>query len=141
MSATTELKHRDLTERIIGVYYQVYNELGCGFLESVYEEALAVALEEARLQFRRQAPLPVWFRGRQVGDFKADYIIDDLILVELKAAKVITESHEAQLLNYLSATALEVGRSTSAHAPGSGDWCSAYSAVSSPVLSPTGSLS
>ncbi len=109
MDGPTVLKHRELTERIIGLFYRVYSELGHGFLESVYEEAFAVALEEADLQFKRQVPLPVWFRGRRVGDFRADCVVEDRILVEFKAAQAITECFEAQLLNYLGATNIEVG--------------------------------
>jgi GxxExxY protein len=103
------LKHSALTEKIIGVFYDVYNELGHGFLESVYEQALAVAFSEAGLRSERQVPVSVWFRGRQIGDFRADMVVDDVVLLELKAARTIEQAHEKQLLNYLRATDIEVG--------------------------------
>jgi GxxExxY protein len=76
-SGSIELKHADLTETIIGVFYDVYNELGYGFLESVYEAAMAVALREAGLSAMRQVAVPVWFRGNTVGDFRADILVED----------------------------------------------------------------
>ena len=103
------LKHRELTEKIIGVFYEVYNELGHGFLESVYEEAMAVALPQAGLKLERQVPLRVTFRGAVVGDFRADLLVENAVLLELKAAREIEPVHEAQLLNYLRATQIEVG--------------------------------
>jgi GxxExxY protein len=103
------LKHQELTHKIIGVFYEVYNELGYGFLESVYEKALAVALAQAGLRVERQLPIPVWFRGHQVGDFAADLLVEQAVLLELKAAREFDSSHEAQLLNYLRATSIEVG--------------------------------
>jgi GxxExxY protein len=102
------LKHHELTEKVIGVFFDVYNELGHGFLESVYEEALAVALGEAGLEVQRQVPVPVWFRRRQI-DFKADLLVDNKVLLELKAARTIDLAHEKQLLHYLRATDIEVG--------------------------------
>lgn len=101
--------HSGLTEQIIAVFYEVYNELGYGFLESVYEEAMYRALCSHRLNARRQAPIPVWFRGEQIGDFRADLIVSDSVLIELKAARAFEPAHEAQLLNYLRATTIEVG--------------------------------
>jgi hypothetical protein len=85
------LKHRELTEKIIGVFYDVYNELGHGFLETIYEQALAIAL------------------AQQVGDFRADMRVDGKVLLEIKAARAIDQAHEKQLLNYLRATDIEVG--------------------------------
>jgi GxxExxY protein len=98
-----------LTGRIIGAFYEVYNELGQGFLASVYEKALAVALAMGGLRVGRQVPIPVWFRGHQVGDFRADLLVEDVVILELKADRVLEPVHEAQLLNYLRATAIEVG--------------------------------
>lgn len=72
------LIHRELTDKIIGVFYEVYNELGFGFLESVYEEAMTIALEEKGLQVEQQFPIPVWFRGRSLGNFQADLIVNNL---------------------------------------------------------------
>ncbi len=103
------LKHAELTDKIIGVYYDVYNELGYGFLESVYEESMAMALREAGLQLERQVAVPVLFRGHQVGDFRADLLVEHKILLELKAARTLDRSHEAQLLHYLRATEVETG--------------------------------
>ncbi|MGA8836183.1 MAG: GxxExxY protein [Candidatus Sulfotelmatobacter sp.] len=106
---TTRLKHSELTEKIIGVFYDVYNELGHGFLESTYAEALVVALQESGLRAAREVPVPVWFRGRKVGQYYADLIVEDVVLLELKAARTLESAHEAQLLHYLRATEVEVG--------------------------------
>jgi len=103
------LKHAELTDKIIGVYYDVYNELGYSFLESVYEESMAMALREAGLEAEPQVAVPVLFRGHQVGDFRADLLIEHKILLELKAARTLDRSHEAQLLHYLRATEIEIG--------------------------------
>ena len=102
-------KHKDLTEKIIGLFFQTYNELGYGFLESVYEEAFAITLASAGLRHQRQVPVPVWFRGTQIGDFRADFIVEEVVLLELKAARALEPAHDAQLLNYLRATNLEIG--------------------------------
>ena len=108
-AAPVGLKHSDLTEKIIGIFYDVYNELGYGFLESTYSEALVVAFEEARLIAAREVPVPVWFRGKKVGQYYADMMIEGVVLLELKAARTIDSAHEAQLLHYLRATEVEVG--------------------------------
>jgi GxxExxY protein len=104
-----KFKHGDLTDKIIGTFYEVYNELGFGFLESVYEEAMKMALEAKGLTVKQQVPVPVWFRGKKIGNFEADLVINNLVIVELKAVKGIDEAHIAQLLNYLRATEIEVG--------------------------------
>jgi GxxExxY protein len=110
MNADTRgLKHKELTETIIGVFFEVYNELGHGFLESVYEKAFEIALSAKGLDVRRQIQVPVWFRGHRVGDFVADVLVNQLVLLELKAARALDSSHEAQILNYLRATEIEVG--------------------------------
>jgi len=103
------LKHSALTEKIIGVFYDVYNELGHGFLESTYAEALIVALQESGLGTAREVPVPVWFRGKKVGQYYADLIVEGVVLLELKAARTLESAHEAQLLHYLRATDVEVG--------------------------------
>lgn len=103
------MKHQELTEKIIGVFYEVYNELGPGFLESVYEQSMAIALSEAGLQVVRQAPITVQFRGQMVGDFRADLLMNNQVIVELKAVRTIERIFEAQLMNYLRATNLEIG--------------------------------
>jgi GxxExxY protein len=103
------LKHEGLTGAILKAFYDVYNELGQGFLESVYENALAIVLSSEGLHVVRQVPVPVWFRGRQVGDFRADLLVEDRVLLELKAGRALEPVHEAQLMNYLRATDVEVG--------------------------------
>ena len=102
------LLHPELTEKIIGVYYDVYNEVGHGFLESVYGNCMYLSLTDAGLHVQREMPIPVYFRGRDVGQFKADLVVADRVLVELKAAQSLDRSHEAQVMNYLRATTLEV---------------------------------
>jgi len=101
--------HRDLTQVIIGVFYQVYNELGQGFLESVYERAMVILLEEFELLVERQKPISVYFRNRRVGDFRIDLLVERSVALELKVCRSLDPVHEAQLLNYLRATDLEVG--------------------------------
>jgi GxxExxY protein len=103
------LKHRELTNKIIGVFYEVYNELGHGFLESVYETAFEMALASSGVPVLRQIEVPVWFRGKKIGDFTADMLVDKRVLLELKAGQALSKAHEAQLLNYLRATRIEVG--------------------------------
>ena len=103
------MKHKELTYNIIGVFYDVYNELGHGFLESVYQRSLGLALESVGLNVRHHAKIPVWFRGQRVGMFEGDMLIENSILLELKTARCLDRSHQAQLLNYLRATEIEVG--------------------------------
>src|SRR5713226_7013419 len=102
-------KHSEITDKIIKVFFEVYNELGHGFLESVYERSLEIALNSLGLKVRRQIQIPVWFRGKPVGDFTADMLVADCVLLELKAARILDATHQAQLLNYLRATEIEVG--------------------------------
>ena len=104
-----DLKHRELTKQIIGVFYEVYNQLGHGFLESVYQKSLILALTEAGLVVHSPIDIPVYFRGHQVGAFEADVLVEKCVLLELKAAHSIHSSHQAQLLNYLRATDIEIG--------------------------------
>lgn len=103
------LYHRELTERIIGGFYEVYRELGAGFLESVYESALSMVLLQSGMQVERQVPLRVCFRGIPVGLFRPDLVVERLIVVELKAARTLEAVHSAQLLNCLRASQIEVG--------------------------------
>ena len=103
------LKHEELTAKILSVFYKVYNELGHGFLESVYEAALALALEEAGFAVKKQVPITVWFHHQPLGTFFADILVNETVLLELKAVRALESSHEAQLLNYLRATDIEVG--------------------------------
>jgi GxxExxY protein len=102
-------KHSEITDKIIKVFFEVYNEPGHGFLESVYERSLEIALNSLGLKVCRQIEPPVWFRGQPVGDFTADMLVADCVLIELKAARALDSSHQAQLLNYLRATEVEVG--------------------------------
>jgi GxxExxY protein len=103
------LKHAEITEKIIGMFFAVYNELGHGFLESVYQNAMVIALTQAGLQVEREVPVPVFFRGQIVGDYRADLLVESLVLVELKTVRTLEQSHEAQLFHYLRATNIEVG--------------------------------
>jgi GxxExxY protein len=106
---SSQLKHRELTEKIIRTFYEVYNELGYGFIESVYENSLAIALRQEGHEVFQQIDVPVWFRGTQVGGFDADLLVDRKVILELKSARAIDPAHVAQLLNYLRATEIEVG--------------------------------
>ena len=104
-----DLQHEAITERIIGEFYNVYDSLGHGFLESSYEEAMVIALQAAGLRVDRQVPVTVYFRGQAIGTYKADLIVESSVVVELKASRAIDSAHEAQLINLLRATRLEVG--------------------------------
>jgi len=103
------LKHRDLTEKLIGIFFEVYNELGHGFIESVYEQAFAVSLGEKQIFFERQVAVPVWYHGQKIGDFRADLLVDRRVIIELKVGRAIEPAWEKQVLNYLRATEIEVG--------------------------------
>src|ERR1035438_7862429 len=102
-----ELKHAGLTDVVIGAFYDVYNELGHGFLESVYREAMIVALTQKGLLVEREKSVQVRFRGEVVGLFRTDLVVDNSVIVELKCARTIDSNHEAQLLNYMKATQYE----------------------------------
>ncbi|MBZ5525769.1 MAG: GxxExxY protein [Acidobacteriia bacterium] len=101
--------HSDLTDKIIGTFYEVYNELGFGFLESVYEEAMTMALKAKSMDVQRQVAIPVWFRGQKIGFYEADLVVNGCVLIELKASKALDSAHEAQLLHYLRSTEIEIG--------------------------------
>lgn len=109
MEADSGYKYSELTETIIGVFYDVYNELGFGFLESVYRNSLRLALIEKGLRVESEVPVSVFFRGVSVGDFRADLVVNEVILLELKTAEKIIPAHESQVLNYLRSTKLELG--------------------------------
>jgi GxxExxY protein len=102
-------KHRALTETVIHAFYEVYNTLGYGFLEKVYENALTHELRKGGLTVVQQAPIKVYYDGAVVGEYFADLLVNDLIILELKAVETLAPAHEAQLLNYLRATRYEVG--------------------------------
>ncbi|MEP7147340.1 MAG: GxxExxY protein [Acidobacteriota bacterium] len=101
--------HEELTGKILEACFEVSNELGVGYIESVYEKALQVALLQKGYSVERQLPLKVSFRGVMVGDFSADMVVEGKILLELKAVDTFSNQHFAQLLNYLKATGIEVG--------------------------------
>ncbi|HEU4680455.1 MAG TPA: GxxExxY protein, partial [Gemmatimonadales bacterium] len=101
-------KHQTLTRQVIGVFFEVYNELGYGFLESVYREAMCIALRTRELDVLAEFPLAALFRGQIIGRFKVDLVVNGTILIELKAARTLDSAHEAQTLNYLRAGVLEV---------------------------------
>lgn len=104
-----ELLHKDTTDKILKAFYKVYNELGFGFLEKVYENALLLELRSLGLNCMKQQPVKVHYKEILVGDYFADIIVENSIILELKAAEGIVEEHELQLINYLKATDIEVG--------------------------------
>ena len=108
-SAEVNLKHSDVTEKLITTYYALYNELGFGFLESVYQKAFCLMLRERGLLFQEQIPSRVLFHGAEMGEFLADILVESAVLVELKVVRALEQAHERQLLNYLRATDVEVG--------------------------------
>jgi len=101
--------HKELTGKIIGAAMEVYNTLGCGFLESVYEEALAVEFGLQSVKFERQKSLDVFYKGTKVKQFACDFLAADTVLVELKAIKNLTAVETGQVLNYLKSTNLKLG--------------------------------
>jgi len=103
------LKHEDLTDGIIGAFFEVYNSLGYGFLEKVYENALCAEFKLRGLSFTQQQPIKVKYRGHVVGEYFADLLVEDSVIVEVKAVRTLLPEHGAQLLNYLKATECEVG--------------------------------
>jgi GxxExxY protein len=103
-----QLLHGEITERILGAFFDVYKELGSGFVEKVYGGALAIELRERGLHVDAQVPVSVLYRGIDVGRFRADLVVESSVLVELKAAESLIAAHEQQVLNYLHATDLEV---------------------------------
>lgn len=104
-----EGRHSDLSDKIIKVFYEVHNELGYGFSEKVYQKAFGIALRQIGLKVDEQIPIKVYFRGQMVGEYFADMIVNDVILLELKSVEHIIGEHEVQLLNYLKSTKVEVG--------------------------------
>lgn len=101
--------HQDITEKIIKAFYQVYNTLGYGFLERVYQKALLSELRKMGLICKEEYPVKVYYDEMQVGDYRADIIVDDKVIVENKASESLCEEHEFQLINYLKATKIEIG--------------------------------
>ena len=103
------LLHKEITDKVLRAFYDVYNELGYGFLEKVYENALFYELTSLGLDCKVQCPVDVYYRDRKVGQYFADIVVNDCVILELKAAESICEEHEYQLINYLKATNIEVG--------------------------------
>ncbi|MBN1589637.1 MAG: GxxExxY protein [Pirellulales bacterium] len=99
----------ELTGKVIGCAYRVHNELGSGFLEKVYENALRIELAEAGLSVEQQHPIPVVYHGEVVGDYFADLVVEDRLIIELKAVQTMAAQHEVQLVNYLTATGMDDG--------------------------------
>lgn len=104
-----ELLHKDLTDIILKTFYEVYNELGHGFLENVYQNALLIELRNKGLNVVSQKRIKVYYKGDEVGDYFADLIVEEKIILELKAADYIVEQFENQIVNYLRGTDCEVG--------------------------------
>lgn len=102
-------KHEQLTKEIIGAFYEVYNLLGYGFLEKVYENSLTIELRKQGFMVEQQKPIIVRYKTETVGEYFADIVVNELVILELKATKDLSDEHEAQLLNYLKATPYEVG--------------------------------
>lgn len=103
------MKHSDITEKIIGAAFEVHGVLGQGFLEKVYENALAFELRQQGLGVQQQQPITVCYKSAVVGDYVADLVVEGVVLVELKAVSGLEQVHEVQLVNYLRATGIEVG--------------------------------
>lgn len=101
--------YEELTSNILAACFEVSNELGAGFLESVYEKAVLIALNEKGLKVVSQVPIEVCFRGQKVGHFFADLLIEDVVIVEIKAVKELSPEHQAQIINYLKASGIEIG--------------------------------
>ena len=104
-----ELLHKDLSNRIIKCYYTVYNTLGYGFLEKVYEHALLIELAKNGIFAEKQKQIKVYYDNQIVGEYFADIVVENSIIIELKATESLVPEHELQLINYLKATKLEVG--------------------------------
>jgi GxxExxY protein len=102
-------KHTDITEKAIGAFFKVYNTLGYGFSEKAYENSLAIELRKAGLQVEQQKGIVVYYEGDVVGEYFADILVNNQVILELKSVHALTAEHEAQLLNYLKSTTIEVG--------------------------------
>ena len=104
-----DFKYRELTERIINVFYKVYNKLGYGFLEKIYENAMMLELKKEGITSASQSPIRVLYEGEIIGEYYADILVDNKVIIEIKASRRLVNENEAQLLNYLKATDIEVG--------------------------------
>lgn len=104
-----DFKYKELTDKIIKIFYKVYGSLGYGFLEKVYENAMMIEFKREGIPSVPQSPIRVFYDGQVVGEYYADILVDNKVIVEIKVSKALIEEHEAQLLNYLKATDIEVG--------------------------------
>jgi len=104
-----DLKYKELTEKIIKIFYKVYNKLGYGFLEKVYENAMMIEFRKEGIPITSQAPIKVLYENENIGEYFADILVDNKVIVEIKAAENLAVENEAQLFNYLKATNVEVG--------------------------------
>ena len=104
-----ESKYSGLTQQILRAFFDLHTELGYGFSEKVYENSLAILLREREMKVQQQVPIHVYFHGQVVGEYIADMLVNDVVMLELKAVSKINEDHAAQLLNYLKSTDIEVG--------------------------------
>lgn len=109
MMSSDNYKHSEITEKIIKAFFVVYNTLGYGFLERVYENAMFIELMSMDIEVERQKQIIVYYEGKEVGEYFADLLVEECVIVELKAAEYLCEEHEFQLINYLKATEIEVG--------------------------------
>ena len=103
------MEYKELTEKIIGCAYRVYNKMGFGYLESVYEKCMLIELRKAGFDIESQKPIRIQYEGEVVGDFIADILVNDTVILELKSVRKLVEAHEVQLVNYLVATGKPVG--------------------------------
>ena len=103
------MEDEELTKKVIGCAFKVHNSLGSGFIEKVYENALRIELSGAGLRVEQQIPIQVYYQGEVIGDFVSDLLVEKRLVVELKAIEKLTKLHEAQLVNYLTATGLDIG--------------------------------
>ena len=108
-SVPNKMRYQDLTSKIIECAYKVHNSLGFGFLEAVYQNALLIELVKAGLRADKEKSIQVYYDNHLVGDYAADIVVEDKVILELKSVKDLHPAHEAQLVNYLKATGIEVG--------------------------------
>ena len=104
-----DFKYKELTEKIINIFYKVYNRLGYGFLEKVYENAMILEFKKEGITAISQSPIRVLYEGEVIGEYYADILVENKVIVEIKASRSLVEENEAQLLNYLKATDIEIG--------------------------------
>ncbi|MBE9547009.1 MAG: GxxExxY protein [Proteobacteria bacterium] len=109
MNTSKDFKYKELTEKIIKIFYMVYNKLGYGFLEKVYEKAMMIECKKEGIPVASQYPIKVLYENEIIGEYYADIVVDNKVIIEIKAARQLAKEHEAQLLNYLKATDIEVG--------------------------------